>query len=144
MKAQNQSLHDIPFTAMFGVWGSWLGLLLNVLCMISQFYIAISPLKGGPTAYNFFVKTLAAPVVLGCFIFWKFFHKTYFVRAEQADLFTGRRELDLAKAKEEERLESEARSWWGRYLRRQDKTDITGCITGCAEAPAVVSKYYPH
>lgn len=30
---------DLPFASQFGVWGSWIGLILNILCLIAQFYI---------------------------------------------------------------------------------------------------------
>jgi len=40
-KAQGMTVDDLPFQAACGVWGSWIGFLLNVLCLIAQFYIAL-------------------------------------------------------------------------------------------------------
>jgi yeast amino acid transporter len=114
MKAQNQNIDELPFKAILGVWGSWIGLVLNVLCIIAQLYVAISPVRGSFTAYNFFLNTLALPVIIACFIFWKLWHKTYFVRPCEADIFSGRREIDLAATKEEERIEQQSWVWWKR------------------------------
>jgi yeast amino acid transporter len=110
MKAQGHNIDDLPFQAVLGVWGSWFGLILNILCIIAQFYIAVSPIDGSPTAYDFFVQMLALPIILACFLGWKIWHKTRWVRASEADLLTGRRELDLAAAKAAER---EERANWG-------------------------------
>jgi yeast amino acid transporter len=112
MKAQGQNIDDIPFKAILGVWGSWIGLILNVLCIIAQFYIAVSPIGGGATAYEFFVNMLAMPIILVCFVGWKLVHRTRFVRAIEADLVTGRREMDLADAKREEMEERATWPWW--------------------------------
>jgi amino acid transporter len=37
-KVQGHSKSELPYEAMFGVWGSWYGLGLNILCMIATFY----------------------------------------------------------------------------------------------------------
>jgi amino acid transporter len=112
MKAQGHSIDELPFQAVLGVWGSYFGLLMNVLCVIAQFYIAVAPIGGTANAYDFFVQMLALPVILACFLGWKIWHRTKFVRASEADLLTGRRELDLAAAKEAEILERADWKWW--------------------------------
>jgi len=114
MKAQGHNLDELPFQAVLGVWGSYFGLLMNVLCIIAQFYIAVAPIGGQPNAYDFFVQMLALPIIIICFVGWKFWYKTRFVRASEADLLTGRRETDLAEAK---RLELEERAKWKWYQR---------------------------
>ena len=38
-KVQGHSVEELPFTAMGGVWGSWLGFSLVCLVLIAQFYI---------------------------------------------------------------------------------------------------------
>lgn len=116
MKAQNQSLDDLPFTAILGVYGSYFGLGLNVLCIMAQGFIAIFPVGNPPSAYNFFVNMLALPIVLVCYVGWKIVFRTRFVSAREADLITGRRELDLGEAK---RLDLEERAkwkWYHKYL----------------------------
>ena len=39
--ANNRSLDELPYVALFGVWGSWFGLILNILCLIATFYVAL-------------------------------------------------------------------------------------------------------
>jgi len=112
MKAQGHSIDELPFQAVLGVGGSYFGLIMNVLCIIAQFYIAVAPIGGSPTAYDFFVQMLALPVIIACFVGWKVWHKTRFVRASEADLLTGRRELDLAGAKQAEIEERATWKWW--------------------------------
>ena len=40
-KAQGYHPRQLPYKATFGVWGSWIGLILNFLCLIAQFYTAV-------------------------------------------------------------------------------------------------------
>jgi amino acid transporter len=40
-KAQGHVKDELPYQAMFGVIGSWYGLILNILCMIATFYVAL-------------------------------------------------------------------------------------------------------
>lgn len=115
MKVQGHNIDDLPFKAGLGVFGSWLGLILNILCIVAQFYIAVSPVKGQATAYDFFVQMLALPVVIVCFVGWKVLHKTKWVRLGEMDLLSGRRELDLAAAKQAEMTERASWGWWKKY-----------------------------
>jgi len=111
---QGHSLDEIPFKAIGGVYGSWLGLILNVIVLVAnvchtpsraillflltvvatQLYIAISPIGSDlNTAEGFFMAYLALPVVIlfwiGGFI-WK---RTGWLTIDQIDLDSGRREL---------------------------------------------------
>jgi len=36
--ANGHSVDELPFKAAFGVWGSWVCLIVNVLALIAQFY----------------------------------------------------------------------------------------------------------
>jgi yeast amino acid transporter len=89
---------------------------LNILCLIAQFYIALFPIGGEPSAADFFEAYLALPIILACFIFWKIYKKTRFVRAHDVDLLSGRRELNLRELKEQETREQLE---WGRWKRYQ-------------------------
>ncbi|KAK4148563.1 amino acid permease/ SLC12A domain-containing protein [Chaetomidium leptoderma] len=103
---QGHTLDEIPFRAVGGVYGSYLGLGLNALCLIAQLYVAICPVGGG---YNdvqgFFKSYLALPVVIVFWIGGFLWKRTGWLRTDQIDLDTGRRELDWdAINKERERL----------------------------------------
>jgi yeast amino acid transporter len=71
---QGHSVEELPFRALFGVTGSWIGLILIVLVLIAQFYTAIWPVGGGGSAETFFKAYLAAPIMIALWAFgyiWK-------------------------------------------------------------------------
>lgn len=92
---QGHTLDEIPFKALGGVYGSYIGLGLNVLCLIAQLYVSICPVKGGfNDAEGFFKSYLAMPVVIVFWIGGFLWKRTGWLRTDQIDLDTGRRELD--------------------------------------------------
>jgi amino acid transporter len=93
---QGRSLDDIPFKALFGVAGSWLGLFLVFISLAAQFFVAIAPPFTSELgdAEDFFKAYLALPVVLffwACGYLWK---REGFLKLDQIDLDTGAREHD--------------------------------------------------
>ena len=90
-RVQGHSIEELPFRAMFGVWGSWAGFILVILVLIAQFYIAISPIGGtssnpGEVATAFFQSYLALPVVVLFYIVGYAWKRTTPQRAHQIDL----------------------------------------------------------
>jgi amino acid transporter len=111
---------DLPFAAIFGVWGSWIGLALNILCLIAQFYVALFPIGGSPNAEGFFELYLAAPVVILYFVGYKLWYRDWSlgVKLSEINVDEGRRELDFAAFREEldaERAEKASWPWYKRY-----------------------------
>jgi amino acid transporter len=104
-KAQGHTLDELAFVAPFGVWGSCFGLLLNILCLIAQFYIAIFPVGASPSAKAFFEAYLAAPIVILFYVVWKIWKRPPFMRPSTIDLKSGRRLLDTQELIDEERAE---------------------------------------
>jgi len=110
------TLDEIPFKAVFGVWGSWLGIIIIVLVLIAQFYTAISPIGTDVgTAEGFFESYLALPVVIFfwiCGFAWK---RKGWLRTHQMDVDTGRRELDWDYINKEREMMA---SWpvWRRFM----------------------------
>ncbi|KAF5376599.1 hypothetical protein D9757_009590 [Collybiopsis confluens] len=94
-KVQGHSLEELPFKALGGAWGSWLGLILVILVLIAQFYVGLFPVGGVPNAservQNFFQAYLAAPIVLAFWIIGYLWKRTTPWRAHQIDLDTGRK-----------------------------------------------------
>jgi amino acid transporter len=91
---QGHTLDELPFTAIFGVYGSWLGLALVVVALVAQLIAAIIPPFSDEyaSAEDFFKAYLALPVVLffwACGYLWK---REGYLRIDQIDLDTGRRE----------------------------------------------------
>lgn len=95
-KVQGHSVEELPFQALGGEWGSWFGVVLVIVVLIAQFYIAIWPLGGmdpdpQKVAEGFFKVYLALPVLIlfyGIGYFWK---RTLPQRAHEIDLDTGRK-----------------------------------------------------
>jgi len=84
-----------------------------VLCIIATIYTACSP-GDEFSIESFFQETLALPLVLLLYVVWKVWKKTSIVKASEADLISGRRELDLHEEKEKEALE---RQTWSPFKR---------------------------
>ncbi|KIY72262.1 APC amino acid permease [Cylindrobasidium torrendii FP15055 ss-10] len=93
--AQGHSLEELPYQALGGVYGSWLGVILIVLVLIAQFYVAIWPLgdpvHGLEAADSFFKAYLAVPVMISFWIGGYLWKRVYPKRASDIDLDSGRR-----------------------------------------------------
>ncbi|RAL59412.1 hypothetical protein DID88_006786 [Monilinia fructigena] len=113
---------DLPFAAMFGVIGSWIGLGLVGLCLIAQFYVALFPIGGKPDAEAFFQAYLAAPVVILFFVGYKVYYKewSWGVDLGQIDVDEGRREIDLVAFREELDEERRIKAGWPWWKRQWD------------------------
>jgi amino acid transporter len=91
---QGRSLDEIPFKAIGGVYGSYLGLGLNIMVLIAQLYVSISPIGTDyNTAEGFFMSYLALPVVILFWIGGFLWKRTGWLKLDQIDLDTGRRAL---------------------------------------------------
>ncbi|KIW22557.1 uncharacterized protein PV07_10845 [Cladophialophora immunda] len=98
------SLDELPFRAAFGVWGSWVCLLINVVSLMAQFYVALYPV-GGPylDANTFFQLYLAGPLLIFLYLCWKIYSwfvrpsdRPLFIRTKDIDIYTGMRESQRA------------------------------------------------
>lgn len=58
------SEEELPFRSQIGLTGSWYALVLSIVIVISQVYIAIVPVKGPFIASDFFQKVLGILVIL--------------------------------------------------------------------------------
>ena len=93
-KAQGKTLDEIPWRSPLGIPGAYVGLILNIICLIATFYTALFPDKD---AELFFQQYLAAFIVLVCYVGWKLWTRdwTLFIRAHEMDIDSGRRQIDL-------------------------------------------------
>ena len=113
-KRQGRSLDEIPFKAALGIYGSYIGLGLAILVFISQLWVAIWPLGGGPdggpvnSAEGFFKTCLAFPVVVVFWVAGYIWKRPKFLRLDQINLDIGRREIDweLHRSIQEKRANS--------------------------------------
>lgn len=118
-KKQGHSLDELAFKSQAGVVGSWIGLTLNILVLIAQFWTAAWPIGYGEKtardrAEGFFLSYLAFPVVILFYLPYKIYYKTPFMRTADMDLQTGRRELDTAALIEADRVEKAQMPKWKR------------------------------
>jgi amino acid transporter len=69
-------------------------LLINVICLIAQFYVALYPV-GGPNldAGLFFQAYLAGPFLIGLYFIWKVY--SWFVRPEDRPLYVKLKDIDI-------------------------------------------------
>jgi len=105
------TLDELPFKAIFGVWGSWLGLGLVVLVLVAQFYTAVAPLS----AEGFFKSYLAFFVVLLFYVVGWVWKRSAWKKLADIDVDSGRREFDWDVINKQRAREA---SWpaWRRVL----------------------------
>jgi amino acid transporter len=77
-KKAGHTVDELPFSAIAGIWGSYVGLFLNVICLVAQFYVAAFPIGEGELSSTdrvkgFFSSFLAAPLVLALYLIWKIY-----------------------------------------------------------------------
>ncbi|CAD6638706.1 CCN_G0033580.mRNA.1.CDS.1 [Saccharomyces cerevisiae] len=103
LAAQGRGLDELSFKSPTGVWGSYWGLFMVVIMFIAQFYVALFPVGDSPSAEGFFEAYLSFPLVMVMYIGHKIYKRNWklFIPAEQMDIDTGRREVDLDLLKQE-------------------------------------------
>jgi amino acid transporter len=115
-KAQGHLKAELPYEAMFGVMGSWYGLILNILCLIATFYVALfvrilslfhsnmeltyilnKPIGAPPSASAFFSYYLAGPIVIALYLGYKIYSGTWqmWIHSRDMDITSGRRSIAL-------------------------------------------------
>ncbi|GAA5975183.1 hypothetical protein JCM11641_004384 [Rhodosporidiobolus odoratus] len=95
-KYNGHSVEELPFTALGGVYGSWCGLILVILVLIAQFYVAIWPIGGmsddaGQAAEDFFLVWLTLPIVLFFWLCAYIKNRTLPYKVHEIDIDTGRK-----------------------------------------------------
>ncbi|KAG4420133.1 Amino-acid permease inda1 [Cadophora malorum] len=95
-KHQGHTVDEIPFQAIFGVTGSWIGLVLCVVVLIATLISAILPpgVSRTATAKEFFSAWLTVPVIAVFWIIGYIWKREGGLKIEQIDVDTGRREID--------------------------------------------------
>ncbi|ODV76980.1 general amino acid permease [Suhomyces tanzawaensis NRRL Y-17324] len=103
LAVQGRGTDELAFTSQTGVIGSYFGALLNTLVIIAQFWIALFPLGESPNASSFFNSYLGFVVLIVFYVGHKLWRRNWilFIRADQIDVDSGRRETDIEALKEE-------------------------------------------
>lgn len=133
-KHHGHTVDELPFTAIFGVYGSWVGLGLVVLVLIlqvslhpsfsllpqyanhftsQQFYVAVAPLD----AQEFFKAYLAFFVVILFYAIGYCWKKAKWIKISEIDVDSGRRDIDM----EAWHLLKQKKAAWPAWRRALDK-----------------------
>ncbi|CAI5756676.1 unnamed protein product [Candida verbasci] len=101
---RHRSLDEVIFKSPLGIFGSISGLILLVLVVIGEIWISIWPIGSNADVVTFWQNCLSLPLLLAIYVL----HKTYarswnclWVKLEDIDLDTGRREVNIENLKQE-------------------------------------------
>ncbi|KAJ8082393.1 Amino-acid permease inda1 [Marasmius tenuissimus] len=94
-KAQGHSVEELPFQALGGAWGSWFGVIMMVIVLIAQAYVAIWPPNfdgsEGDRVESFFMAYLAAPIIIAFWVAGYAWKRQRPRRASEIDIDSGRK-----------------------------------------------------
>ena len=113
---------ELPFRSPVGVIGSYIGLGLNIIVLIAQFWVGAFPIgwreaSMTDVAQNFFLKWMGAPIIFIFFVSHKFYFRTSHVRVRDMDVDTGRRDFNLPILVAQERQERAAWPTWKKFYK---------------------------
>lgn len=96
---QGHTIDSLIYQSPVGTIGSWVGLIMIILVLIAQFWVAIDPIGSenmgiNDKISNFFEAYLAMPVVLLFYGGYKLWYRTRWMAIGDIDLRTGRNEVD--------------------------------------------------
>jgi yeast amino acid transporter len=116
-KYNGHTLDELAFRSQPGVIGSWLGLILNFLILVAQFWTGFAPvgyasMSASARVESFFEAYLSVPIIIAFYAFFKIWKRPAFKRIKDIDITSGRRELDLREILAEERAERETWPMW--------------------------------
>ncbi|KAK8258249.1 amino acid permease/ SLC12A domain-containing protein [Phyllosticta capitalensis] len=116
LKAQGIDAKSLPFYDRFAPFTQYVGLLVIFLIMVMEFYLALWPFGGKPSAEGFFSTYIAAPLFVIDYFAYKWWYKTKIVKPEDMD-FTEAFHFDEIerRQKEEEALnpKPKTKGAWG-------------------------------
>lgn len=91
-KVQGRAIEDLPWKSWTYPWAAYWGLFWCCLLLVVEFYLAVWPLGGSPSAENFFANYVSVPAIIVLYIGAKIYYKgSLWVDASTIDLDEGRR-----------------------------------------------------
>lgn len=119
-KYNGHTLDELAFTSQPGYYGSWVGLIMNFLILVAQFWTAVWPVgyaseTPSEIAQGFFEAYLALPIVILFYVGFKLIKKTKYKRLKDIDVTSGRREMDLPAILAEEREIQATWPWYKKW-----------------------------
>ncbi|KAG9683725.1 AAT family amino acid transporter, partial [Aureobasidium melanogenum] len=93
-KHNGHSLDELPYQASAGLWGSYFVILISVIALMAQFYVALYPVGGGNLdATTWFQDYLAGPLLVFLYLVWKVY--SWFVQPADRPLFIRTKDIDI-------------------------------------------------
>jgi amino acid transporter len=106
--AQGEDPSKLPYQAVFYPYGTYIALAANIFLVFFQGYTCfLNPFS----ASDFVINYILLPVFVLFFVVYKVWNKTKWVRLEDMDIWTGRREF----VNEEEEVAKNRGWWWKLY-----------------------------
>lgn len=120
--ARGRKVSELPFQSQVGVTGSYVGLTLNILVLIAQFWVGAFPIgwqgeSPREIAQSFFLKYMGAPIILVFYVTHKVFYRTSYIKISEMDVDTGRRDWNLPILVAQEKEERESWPQWKRFYK---------------------------
>ena len=106
LKARGISRDILPYKALWQPYFSYYGLFFNVLIIITNGFTAFVPWKTS----EFFVAYISVIIFVVMFVGYKIVFKTKFVKSAEADLDSGRKEVEEMFFEEVVPV-----TWWGKF-----------------------------
>jgi yeast amino acid transporter len=146
-RANGRSLDELPYKAGFGVIGSWIGLILNILSLMASIYMGVSAIDeyGNAAPWStegFFEQCLAIPCLIFFYVIWKGYswfyvpqHRRMWTDLSTVDIYAGMRPEQLAisgpHVSDEERIERIAQMQEMKKGDTSIKGRLMAIITSC-------------
>jgi yeast amino acid transporter len=117
-----RSLDDLAFRSQAGVLGSYLGLTMNALVLVAQFWVGAFPIdwdekSSRDLAESFFLRYMAAPIVISFYVCHKLYFRQPYIAVKDIDIDTGRREFNMNVIRAQEKEERQAWPSWKRMYK---------------------------
>ncbi|KAL2801834.1 amino acid permease/ SLC12A domain-containing protein [Aspergillus granulosus] len=121
-KAQGVPDESIPYKAPLGMFGSYVALFFCVVIAFTRsFNVFIHDSEYGKFDYKTFITAyLGIPVYVTAFFVWKWIKKTELVKPHNADIWTGKAEIDREEAEfvARKQVEDLNASGWSKFYNR--------------------------
>ncbi|ODV96174.1 hypothetical protein PACTADRAFT_49570 [Pachysolen tannophilus NRRL Y-2460] len=109
LKAQGRDVSELSFVSRTGLLGSIYAIIINILVLAAQFWIALFPIDDPPSANTFFENYLSFVVIIVFYVGHKLYTRNWklILNPAEIDIDTGRREVDLELMKQEAQEDKE-------------------------------------
>ncbi|EHY59461.1 amino acid transporter [Exophiala dermatitidis] len=98
-RAQEVTDSSLHFRAPFGLWGSVIALFFTILVLLTKNFSVFTHGSWGNFDYkNFLTGYLGVVIYIVLTLGWKIWNKTKYVRSSEADIWTGKAEVDQDEA----------------------------------------------